>query len=144
MYWRTTTFHKWSISLSNSNRESTLRTEAEVHILHERAISQAKVITVFESYVDESPSRDGEHVRRSDRLHVWLGNTLRGQFDSEYLKHRDALSDAAYFGRWDELSSILDIGERKYSEPWANCPRLSRSLTLTFRYQVFHVVHETC
>lgn len=93
--------------------------------MHEKAISQAKVITVFHSHVDDkSLQQDDEAIQRPSRLHVWLGHTFRGHFDPEYLAERDALANAAYYGRWDEVSGILEAAERRYSESWVNTSRL--------------------
>ena len=61
------------------------------------------------------------------RIPIWFGDLSRSGFDASYLSLRDQLSDAAYWGAFDRMFSVLAEAERTYRESWANAPRLSKS-----------------
>jgi hypothetical protein len=59
------------------------------------------------------------------KLQIWFGDLSRPGFDHSYLSMRDRLSDAAYWGDFDRVFSVLAEVERRYRQSWANAPRLS-------------------
>ena len=63
-------------------------------------------------------------------LNTWLGYVLLDGYTADYLNWRHQLSEAGYWGRWDDLWSILDVGKQVYHETWANAIRLSEAVIL--------------
>lgn len=96
--------------------------------------------SVLELGVPETPNRSdsetlkeesdpGEELSQGPRMiPVWFGDLSRAGFDASYLSLRDQLSDAAYWGRFDQMFSVLAEAEQRYRQSWANAPRLSTSL----------------
>ena len=119
------------IELNILIRESSLRTEEEVHKMNKTLASQAEVISIFEplpEYSTQQPQQQSTS-RNSDQCntpHLWFGHTSRSSFNSLYLQRRDALSNAAYLGQWDTVFEVLEIAEKAYSQSWINCARLSK------------------
>jgi hypothetical protein len=67
---------------------------------------------------EDSSSQD------AGKLQIWFGDLSRPGFDHSYLSMRDRLSDAAYWGDFDRMFSVLAEVERRYRQSWANAPRL--------------------
>ncbi|KAK4211888.1 hypothetical protein QBC37DRAFT_319334 [Rhypophila decipiens] len=63
------------------------------------------------------------------KLRTWLGHNITTGHDSGYLLRREALSDAAYHGEWDEVFRIIELGQRQYGECWVNAARIRAPVT---------------
>jgi hypothetical protein len=57
---------------------------------------------------------------------MWPGNVIRTRFPKNYLEQRDAISNAAYHGIWDEVFGYLEMAAEEYGENWCNVVRLSK------------------
>ncbi|KAJ9503872.1 hypothetical protein H2202_001011 [Exophiala xenobiotica] len=55
---------------------------------------------------------------------VWHGQLTRYLCDDGYLKLRDGLADAAYYGNWQAIEEILEDAERVGFRSWPNCYRI--------------------
>ncbi|KAM7188500.1 hypothetical protein V8F20_010518 [Naviculisporaceae sp. PSN 640] len=60
-------------------------------------------------------------------LRTWLGYNMTSGHDPQYLRHREALSDAAYYGRWEDVFRIIELGNTLYGESWVNATRIRQS-----------------
>ncbi|RMY56210.1 hypothetical protein D0863_13057 [Hortaea werneckii] len=77
---------------------------------------------------DHSTLVDGHSDLPSRPVAVWHGYVLREGFPDVYLKARDRLADAAYYGDWESVIEMLEIGDLEFGENWASAVRLkSRS-----------------
>ena len=71
-----------------------------------------------ETLEKESDAGD-ESSQDAPMVPVWFGDLSRAGFDTSYLSLRDQLSDAAYWGRFDRMFSVLAEAERTYRQSWA-------------------------
>ncbi len=55
---------------------------------------------------------------------VWHGQLTRYLYDDGYLKLRDGLADAAYYGDWEAVEEILKAAQRAGLGSWPNCYRI--------------------
>jgi hypothetical protein len=55
---------------------------------------------------------------------IWHGQLSRYLYDDEYLRLRDRLADAAYYGDWDEVEATVDDAHEHGLRSWPNCYRL--------------------
>ena len=56
----------------------------------------------------------------------WLVCTTLDAFDdTEYIRQRNGLSNAAWGGDWDAALNAIEKGASNFGEEWANAPRLS-------------------
>jgi hypothetical protein len=55
---------------------------------------------------------------------VWHGQLTRYLCDDGYLKLRDGLADAAYYGNWQAIEEILKDAEAAGFQSWPNCYRI--------------------
>ncbi|KAL6722343.1 hypothetical protein ACLMJK_001450 [Lecanora helva] len=76
--------------------------------------------------VDLFSSEEDIEEEQLSKLQVWFGDLSRVGFDMTYLALRDNLSDAAYYGSFEELFHKLAGVESVYAQSWANAPRLSK------------------
>jgi hypothetical protein len=110
------------------HRDTAVRTEEEVHQMHQVSKTQSEVLTLFEDYFSthssSSSASHSSHFKPSRALQIWFGDTYRDGFSEEYLELRDKLSDAAYIGDFGSIFEVLDIAEQKFGESWVNAPRL--------------------
>lgn len=109
-----------------------MRTQLDVEALKNDAISHSELETAFENLaiVDGALQAPAEESGEYKPLKTWLGHVLRTRFSEHYLIWRDKLSEAAYWGRWDELWDVLRTGTDEYLESWPNAIRLSEHGTL--------------
>ena len=62
-------------------------------------------------------------------LRTWLGYILVDNLPEGYVKLRGELSDAAFWGEWNELFVKLKEGMAKYNQSWVNAIRMSEQHT---------------
>lgn len=119
-------FYLLSLDLINL-RTSSLRTRLDIEALKNDAVSYSELRIAFEdlAIVDGTLQTPTEESGQYKPLRTWLGYILRTGFSEHYLTWRDKLSEAAYWGRWDELWDALKTGEEEYFESWPNAIRLS-------------------
>ena len=55
---------------------------------------------------------------------IWHGQLSRHLYDDEYLRLRDRLADAAYYGDWDEVEATIDDAHEHGLRSWPNCYRI--------------------
>jgi hypothetical protein len=82
------------------------------------------IMSETETLREDSDSEDASQ-QDAGKLQIWFGDLARSSFDESYLSLRDQLSDAAYWGDFDRMFSILAEAQRVYRQSWANSPRLS-------------------
>src|SRR4051794_28533563 len=101
-------------------RDTAVRTEEEVHQMHETSKVQSEVLTLFEDYFSthssSSSASHSSHFKPSRSLQIWFGDTYRQGFGDEYLDLRDKLSDAAYVGDFGTIFETLEIAEKRFGE----------------------------
>ena len=78
------------------------------------------------SIIDGSLQASLEGGGEYKSIRTWFGRVLRTGFPDDYLKWRDRVSDAAYWGRWDQLWEAIETGQREFHEMWPNATRLSK------------------
>jgi hypothetical protein len=100
-------------------RAGALATTDSKHELHD-AFSDS--ITFVDSE-GEAADDEGQVMR------TWLGSLNTDKHDMEYAQLRQQLADAAKYGHWDELFTVLESGRKTYEESWVNAPRISKYLT---------------
>jgi hypothetical protein len=71
----------------------------------------------------QAPSTEPETFKP---LRTWLGHILTDNHAEAYLIHRIALSDAVYWGDWDQIWDLLKTGHEEYQESWVNGIRMSK------------------
>ncbi|KAF7508634.1 hypothetical protein GJ744_009026 [Endocarpon pusillum] len=57
---------------------------------------------------------------------IWHGQLSRYMYDDEYLRLRDRLADAAYYGDWDEVEATIDDAHEHGLRSWPNCYRIGK------------------
>ena len=67
---------------------------------------------------------------QQDLVPVWYG-VLSTEYQSDYFEWRTALSDAAYFGRWNQLLQILGQEKAMFKQNWVNCIKMGSSALLS-------------
>lgn len=78
------------------------------------------------SNYEKHPSNNGRLQKGSmDAIPMWPGDIIRTGFSGVYLQQRDMMSNAAYYGRWDEVRELLEAARDAHGENWANVVRLS-------------------
>ena len=104
--------------INNQRPVSTNMQDSQDPARDEKAILAAPESDLFSSheYIEEE---------RLSKLQVWFGDLSRVGFDTKYLALRDHLSDAAYWGRFEELFQVLAGVEVAYGQSWANAAVLS-------------------
>jgi hypothetical protein len=55
---------------------------------------------------------------------IWHGQLSRYLYDDEYLRLRDRLADAAFYGDWDEVEATIDDAHEHGLRSWPNCYRI--------------------
>jgi ankyrin repeat protein len=99
------------------------RDKADISIksdLHTRA-QPGKTIIASERFDGNGPA--------SGRDITWYGQFVckPGQSKkSAYFYDRHLLADAVYYGKWEEVKTLLDHGRWKYHQDWVNCWRIRR------------------
>lgn len=58
---------------------------------------------------------------------IWHGQLSRSLYDDDYLRLRDRLADAAYYGDWDEVEATIDDAREHGLRSWPNCYRIGSS-----------------
>ncbi|KAM7193063.1 hypothetical protein V8F20_008579 [Naviculisporaceae sp. PSN 640] len=94
--------------------------------LHDAFSDTATLADSFEE------SHEGEKKQNIQIMRTWLGNLDTSKHGQEYVQQRARLSDAAKYGRWDEVFDLLDTGRHVYGESWVNAPRIKRGEELKF------------
>ncbi|KAI9651883.1 MAG: hypothetical protein M1829_002119 [Trizodia sp. TS-e1964] len=102
---------------------SSIKTESEVRELKDQAVRRVTAVSAFGnlSIIGDSlqaPEND------SDSIRTWLGHTVKDGYPEHYVASRAALSDAAYWGKWEEFWPMLQVGNKTYGEDWINATRL--------------------
>ncbi|PVH97328.1 hypothetical protein DM02DRAFT_730649 [Periconia macrospinosa] len=59
-----------------------------------------------------------------DVIPMWPGDIIRIRLSEVYLQQRDMMSNAAKYGKWDEVMELLEVARYAYGENWANVVRL--------------------
>jgi hypothetical protein len=62
----------------------------------------------------------------SNLLRTWLGDIRTELHTPDYNEWRKELSSSAYYGFWDRVFDILDIGIQQFGESWVNAVRVSK------------------
>ncbi|EXJ74793.1 uncharacterized protein A1O5_01489 [Cladophialophora psammophila CBS 110553] len=60
------------------------------------------------------------------RSPIWHGQLSRDLYDQQYLRMRDRLADAAYWGNWAKVEATIDEAHAHGLRSWPNCYRLGR------------------
>ncbi|KAI7475245.1 hypothetical protein KC351_g10211 [Hortaea werneckii] len=125
------------LMLSLISAHSHLRTEHDVDAIKLTVQRQSSIKPKFQLSdeslgedvgSDHSTLVDGHSDLPSRPVAVWHGYVLREGFPDVYLKARDRLADAAYYGDWESVIEMLEIGDLEFGENWASAVRLkSRS-----------------
>lgn len=55
---------------------------------------------------------------------IWHGQLSRYLYDDEYLRLRDRLADAAYYGDWDDVEATIENAHERGLRSWPNCYRI--------------------
>lgn len=95
--------------------------------MHEESKAQSQVVTVFEGYFAPIQTASPKSPKPIKTLQIWFGDTCREGFSVNYLALRDALSDASYYGDFDNMLKTLRLAKDIYGESWANTPRLRKT-----------------
>ena len=74
-----------------------------------------------------------ESMHSVDAMPMWPGNIIRTGFSRYYLHERDRMSDAAYYGKWDEVLELLEVARDEHGENWANVVHLSEKTIWTLK-----------
>lgn len=78
------------------------------------------------SSYEKHPSNDRKVQKGSmDVIPMWPGGIIKTRFSGVYLQQRDMMSNAAKYGKWDEVMELLEVARYAYCENWANVVRLS-------------------
>lgn len=117
------------LDADGSSRTSSLRNQVDIEALKKDATSPAEIHAAFDnlSIVDGALQTPADHEGTYKPIRTWLGHVIREGCSEHYLTWRDKLSDAAFWGSWDEIWDALKTGEEEYNEKWANATRLSKS-----------------
>jgi hypothetical protein len=111
-----------------TSASSTVQQSPTEHQSHESSSSpvgpMTPIMSETETLREDSDSEDASQ-QDAGKLQIWFGDLARSSFDESYLSLRDQLSDAAYWGDFDRMFSILAEAQRVYRQSWANSPRLS-------------------
>ncbi|KAF9885069.1 hypothetical protein FE257_000800 [Aspergillus nanangensis] len=110
--------------------QSSVVTENEILAMKARAETGARVTSAFDDTEeslhptagDSSQSHGKESKCRQQA--IWLGYLAREHTDPTYLKERQKLSEAAKWGRWDQVSSSLKTGSTQFHENWCNATKI--------------------
>ncbi|EXJ65398.1 hypothetical protein A1O7_01739 [Cladophialophora yegresii CBS 114405] len=107
---------------------SSLRAQVDIEALKVEAGGHSEVHIAFEnlSIVDGSLQAATEEPGAHKPIRTWLGHVLRYGHSEHYLAWRDRLSDAAFWGRWDDAWDALKTGGEEYHEIWLNAVRMKR------------------
>jgi hypothetical protein len=108
---------KEGVDTLNGNSTATLRSLSELEEMKAESIKES-VISAFDSLtlVDS----DAVVTQRT-----WLGHVNTEAHSPMYLAARTRLSDAAYWGEWDNVFEMLEHGRKQYQENWVNAFRMS-------------------
>lgn len=89
--------------------------------------SQSVLIDSFESVtlVDSEDRPIENDIPKSAPTTTWFGRVLTDGHSSKYISSRFALSEAAYWGDWDDFHKALRAGKDGFNEHWINCTRMS-------------------
>ena len=108
---------------------ASIKTENQVHELKDKAMSEAEAVDPFDglTLVDNSFQAPAQEQNQFEPLRTWLGHVVQEGHSEHYLSSREELSNAAYWGNWKAIWSILEMGQKEYAESWINATRLSES-----------------
>ncbi|KAI7222222.1 hypothetical protein KC333_g1248 [Hortaea werneckii] len=121
------------LMLSLISAHSHLRTEHDVDAIKSTVLKQSRIKPKFQlsdENIDEQAGSDDSTLVDclqecpSRPIAVWHGYVLREGFSDAYLKARDRLADAAYYGDWESVIEMLEIGQLDFGENWASAVRL--------------------
>ncbi|MCJ1366037.1 hypothetical protein MMC16_005162 [Acarospora aff. strigata] len=105
---------------------ASIKTENQVHELKDKAMSEAEAVDPFDglTLVDNSFQAPAQEQNQFEPLRTWLGHVVQEGHSEHYLSSREELSNAAYWGNWKAIWSILEMGQKEYAESWINATRL--------------------
>jgi hypothetical protein len=119
-------------------RASSLRTQRGLESLTRRSTEPVEIHDAFSklTIVDGSPwSPNACLVGGGTRvIRTWLGHILTDGLPSSYVSLRDGMSEAAYWGSWDDIWVALEQGEALFGESWVNAIRMSMCLVISYSY----------
>jgi hypothetical protein len=108
---------------------SSIKTEKQVLELKDSAVSEADAVDAFDglTLIDGSLQAPVKEPNQFEPIRTWLGHVIKDGHSDHYLSSRESLSEAAYWGQWNQFWPMLQIGQEIYAESWINAIRLSES-----------------
>lgn len=104
--------------------------------MKEEVTHESEAVSAFkELSLDEKTPQTTSHVivgspspgpRNRRLVPTWLGYLVQDGHPTDYIRARSHLSDAAYWGEWDDFWSIHRSAVELYQETWINAIRMSK------------------
>lgn len=66
----------------------------------------------------------GTSFAQLDAVHIWHGQIQYKPGEGDhmaYFRDRRRLSDAVYYGKWQQALEFISQGKRLYNQSWVNC-----------------------